>query len=379
MTDTILLVDDEEGIRKVLGLSLADQGYKVFSAGSGSEALKTFDEVSPPIVLTDIKMPDMDGITLLQKIKQRNANTEVIIFTGQGDMDLAIQSLKHDATDFVTKPIDDDILQIALRRARERISMRNQIREYTEHLESLVEEKARKLIEAERMAAIGQTVAGLSHTIKNIAGGLRGGIFVLGQGIDRDDKEYLMEGWEMIKGNVDKIRGLSLDLLNYGKYAEINLQLCDPNLPVREAVASIGSCAADDGIELKVELETLTPFQFDPEAIQKCVLNLVDNAIDACKEARTPRSKRHKVMIQTQYASGWGAEYRISDDGEGMDDEILSKIFQGFFSTKGTRGTGFGLMMTKKIIEQHGGEIDVQSKKGHGTTFFFRLPASGIS
>ena len=72
MTDTILLVDDEEGIRKVLGLSLADQGYKVFSAGSGSEALKKFDDVNPPIVLTDIKMPDMDGITLLQKIKQRN-------------------------------------------------------------------------------------------------------------------------------------------------------------------------------------------------------------------------------------------------------------------------------------------------------------------
>jgi signal transduction histidine kinase len=378
MTDTILLVDDEEGIRKVLGLSLADQGYKVHSAGSGAEALKTFDEVNPPIVLTDIKMPDMDGITLLQKLKQRNANTEVIIFTGQGDMDLAIQSLKHDATDFVTKPIDDEILQIALRRARERITMRNQIKDYTEHLESLVEEKARKLIEAERMAAIGQTVAGLSHTIKNIAGGLRGGIFVLGQGIDRDDKEYLMEGWEMIKGNVDKIRGLSLDLLNYGKYAEVNLQLCDPNLPVREAVASIGSCAADDDIELKIELETLAPFLFDPEAIQKCVLNLVDNAIDACKEARTPFSQQHKVMIQTQYASGWGAEYRISDDGEGMDDEVLSKIFQGFFSTKGTRGTGFGLMMTKKIIEQHGGEIDVQSKRGHGTMFLFRLPASGV-
>ena len=378
MTDTILLVDDEEGIRKVLGLSLADQGYKVFTAGSGSEALKTFDDVNPPIVLTDIKMPDMNGITLLQKIKQRNTDTEVIIFTGQGDMDLAIQSLKHDATDFVTKPIDDDILQIALRRARERITMRNQIKEYTEHLESLVEEKAHKLIEAERMAAIGQTVAGLSHTIKNIAGGLRGGIFVLGQGIDRDDKEYLMEGWEMIKGNVDKIRGLSLDLLNYGKYAEVNLQLCDPNLPVREAVSSIGSCADDDGIELKIELETLAPFPLDPEAIQKCILNLVDNAIDACKEARTIISKQHMVMIQTQYASGWGAEYRISDDGEGMDDDVLSKIFQGFFSTKGTRGTGFGLMMTKKIIEQHGGEIDVQSKRGHGTTFLFRLPATGI-
>jgi signal transduction histidine kinase len=377
MNDTILLVDDEKGIRKVLGLSLADQGFKVHTAGCGSDALKTFDTVNPPIVLTDIKMPDMDGITLLQKIKQRNADTEVIIFTGQGDMELAIQSLKYDATDFVTKPIDDEILQIALRRARERIEMRNQIRDYTEHLESLVEEKARKLIEAERMAAIGQTVAGLSHTIKNIAGGLRGGIFVLGQGIEHDDKKYLMEGWEMIKGNVDKIRGLSLDLLNYGKYAEVKLELCDPNLPVREAVASLGLGAADDGIELKIELETFAPILIDPEAIQKCILNLVDNAIDACHEASISKSKQRKVIIQTKHASGWGAEYRISDEGDGMDEAVLARIFQGFFSTKGTRGTGFGLMMTKKIIEQHGGEIDVQSKKGYGTTFFFRLPSAG--
>ena len=375
MTETILLVDDEEGIRKVLGLSLADQGFTVHTAGCGKDALRTFDLVRPQIVLTDIKMPDMDGITLLQKIKQKNTDTEVIIFTGQGDMDLAIQSLKHDATDFVTKPIDDEILQIALRRARERITMRNQIREYTEHLERLVEEKARKLIEAERMAAIGQTVAGLSHTIKNIAGGLRGGIFVLGQGIERDDKKYLLEGWEMVKGNVDKIRSLSLDLLNYGKYAEVNLKLCDPNLPVREAVAAMGSRAAEDDIELKIELTELAPLRFDPEAIQKCILNLLANAIDACRDAGTPDPK-HRVHIQTISAAGWGAEYRVSDTGIGMDNAVLAHIFKGFFSTKGTRGTGIGLMMTRKIIEQHGGEIDVHSRIGAGSTFFFRLPAN---
>ncbi len=374
MTETILLVDDEAGIRKVLGLSLADQGYTVHSASCGEDALRKFDEVNPQIVLTDIKMPDMDGITLLQKIKQKNSDTEVIVFTGQGDMELAIQSLKHDATDFVTKPIDDEILQIALRRARERITMRNQIREYTVHLERLVEIKARKLIEAERMAAIGQTVAGLSHTIKNIAGGLRGGIFVLGQGIERDDKKYLLEGWEMVKGNVDKIRSLSLDLLNYGKYAELHTELCDPNLPVREAVAAAGSRAADGNITLTVELEALAPFWFDAEAIQRCILNLLANAFDACEGIR-PSGQNHSVHIQTKSAPGWGAEYRVSDTGSGMDNAVTAKIFQGFFSTKGTRGTGIGLMMTKKIIERHGGEIDVQSRKDAGSTFTFRLPS----
>jgi signal transduction histidine kinase len=375
MRDTILLVDDEEGIRKVLGISLADQGFKVHTAGNGEDALRIFKAVSPQIVLTDIKMPDMDGIALLQQIKRENADTEVIMFTGHGDMELAIQSLKLDATDFVTKPIDDEILQIAIRRARERISMRCQIRDYTEHLEKLVEEKARELIEAERMAAIGQTIAGLSHTIKNIAGGLRGGIFVLGQGIECDDKKYLQEGWEMIKGNVDKIRGLSLDLLNYGKYAEISCKSSDPNLPVTEAAAIMKPRTEENKIELTVDLSSdLVPFCFDPEAVQRCILNLWGNAIDACIEAQ-PSGKKQQLHIQTKKVDGWGCEYRVSDTGNGMDASTRNRIFQGFFSTKGTSGTGFGLMMTKKIVEQHDGEIEVLSDVGSGSTFIIRLPA----
>ena len=375
MRDTILLVDDEEGIRKVLGISLADQGFTVHTAGNGEDALRIFKAVSPQIVLTDIKMPDMDGIALLKQIKRENADTEVIMFTGHGDMELAIQSLKLDATDFVTKPIDDEILQIAIRRARERISMRCQIREYTEHLEKLVEEKARELIEAERMAAIGQTIAGLSHTIKNIAGGLRGGIFVLGQGIERDDKVYLQEGWEMIKGNVDKIRGLSLDLLNYGKYTEITCKSSDPNLPIIESAAIMKPRTEESDIELTVDLSPdLTPFCFDPEAVQRCILNLWVNAIDACIEAQ-PSGKKQQLHIQTKKVDGWGCEYRVSDTGNGMDASTRNKIFQGFFSTKGTGGTGIGLMMTKKIVEQHGGEIEVLSDVGSGSTFIIRLPA----
>jgi YesN/AraC family two-component response regulator len=218
MDKRILLVDDEAGIRKVLGIFLADSGYTVYTAENGEEALRKFRELGPPIVLTDIKMPDMDGIELLQHIKAESPDTEVIMFTGHGDMDLAIKSLKYEATDFVTKPINDDVLDIALKRARERIVMRRQLREYTEDLERLVDEKARKLIEAERMAAVGQTVAELSHTIKNIANSLKGSIFVLGKGIELDEKEYILEGWRIVESNVEKIKNLSLDLLHYGKY-----------------------------------------------------------------------------------------------------------------------------------------------------------------
>jgi len=176
MEKKILLVDDEEGIRKVLGISLADSGYEVLTAENGEQALQIFKEHIPPIVLTDIKMPGMDGISLLKKIKIANPDTEVIMITGHGDLDLAIKSLQHEAIDFVTKPINNDVLEIALKRATEKIGMREELREYTENLESLVRVQSAKLVQAERQTAVGQAVEGLYAAIRGIAGDLEGGI-----------------------------------------------------------------------------------------------------------------------------------------------------------------------------------------------------------
>ena len=155
METKILLVDDEEGIRKVLGISLMDIGYQVLTAENGKDGLDVFRQHAPPIVLTDIKMPSMDGIELLQQIKAESPDTEVVMLTGHGDMDLAIKCLKLEATDFITKPINDDILEIALKRANDRIDMRKQLRAYTENLEKLVEEQSARLVKAERLAAVG--------------------------------------------------------------------------------------------------------------------------------------------------------------------------------------------------------------------------------
>ena len=176
MNKKLLLVDDEEGIRKVLGISLTDLGYQVLTAENGDEALEIYRRENPPIVLTDIKMPVMDGIQLLRKIKDENPDTEVIMITGHGDMDLAIKSLKYQATDFVTKPINDDILEIALGRAHERILMRQKLRDYTENLEALVREKSAQLVEVERQVAVGQAVEGLASMLRNLAGDLEGGL-----------------------------------------------------------------------------------------------------------------------------------------------------------------------------------------------------------
>jgi DNA-binding NtrC family response regulator len=108
----ILLVDDEADIREVLEIALKDLGYDVRVAANGEQALKIFKAHSPPLVMTDIKMPSMNGIELLKHIKRENRECEVIMITGHGDMNLAIKSLKHAATDFITKPININALEL---------------------------------------------------------------------------------------------------------------------------------------------------------------------------------------------------------------------------------------------------------------------------
>lgn len=372
--DTILLVDDEPGICKVLGISLTDIGYTVHTANDGDEALRIFHQQQPAIVLTDIKMPGIDGLDLLKKIKEKSPETEVIMITGHGEMDLAIMSLKYEATDFITKPIHPDTLEIALKRAKERISLRRQLREYTENLEGMVEEKTRELIEAERLAAVGQTVAGLSHAIKNIASGLGCGAFVLEKGIELEEKKYLDQGWQMVKNNVDKIKRLSLDLLDYAKPSVTEIKICDPNLPAME-VADLMSARAE---EMAVMLETrfaadLEPSALDPDGIHRCLLNLVTNALDACAECDASKHPR-RIVIQTQKPKDWAVEYRVEDNCGGMDETVKGGLFESFFSTKGKMGAGIGLMLTKKIVGEHNGVIDVETSADEGSIFTIRLP-----
>ncbi|MEW5771993.1 MAG: response regulator [Thermodesulfobacteriota bacterium] len=158
MSDTLLLVDDEEGIRKFLGLLLRDMGYAVDTAANGDEALRLVQARPPDIVLTDIKMPGMDGIELLRRIKAHSPEIEVVMISGHGDMDLAIKSLQLEAADFVTKPVNDEILAAALRRVSEKLAMKREIRSYTENLEELVREKSARVLELERELAAAQVV-----------------------------------------------------------------------------------------------------------------------------------------------------------------------------------------------------------------------------
>jgi PAS domain S-box-containing protein len=166
MAEKVMLVDDEDAIREILGLSIADLGYEVETAANGEAAIALFSRFGPSIVLTDIKMPGMDGIELLKRLKELNHDTEVIMVSGHGDMDLVVKSLQYEALDFITKPIRDELLVSALKRAAEKITMRRQLREHTLNLERIVKEKSAKLVELERQLAVGQVVEGLSTAMR---------------------------------------------------------------------------------------------------------------------------------------------------------------------------------------------------------------------
>jgi PAS domain S-box-containing protein len=143
--DKLLLIDDEPDILRVLSMSLKADGYDVVSAQNGPEGIAAFEKEKPDIVITDIKMPGMNGIEVLKKVKGLSIDTEVIIITGHGDIENAIEALKHGASDFINKPVRDEALAIALKRAREKFDIKRQLKEYTTDLEKKVEAATREV------------------------------------------------------------------------------------------------------------------------------------------------------------------------------------------------------------------------------------------
>ncbi len=370
---SLLLVDDEEGIRKVLKITLEHSGYSVSLASDGETGLAMFKELNPQIVITDIKMPGIDGITLLKEIKEINPETEVIMITGHGDMDLAVKSLQYEAADFITKPIDNEELELSVEKAVERISINQNIKTYMDDLETIIKEKDRKIDESEKLVTIGHTIAGMSHAIKNIAGGLKGSSFILEQGIEQENREYLKQGWEMMKGNIDKITNLSLDLLNYAKTTRLQFNPVDPNKPAMEIMELMNHKAFEKEINFEVcAANSNKPVLIDSDAIHNAVLNLVSNAFDSF-DGLTKKNRTQKVVLRVQTGKAH-VVYEVEDNGAGMTKKVKEALFKEFITTKGTNGTGFGLMTTKKIIREHHGSIEFVTQKNKGSLFKIKLP-----
>ena len=498
----LLLIDDEASTRELLKLSLESDGYTVFTAEDGPTGLAIFASENPSLVLTDIKMPGMDGIEVLRRVKEQSPEAEVIVITGHGEMNLAIQALQLEASDFINKPISDESLAVALKRAEEKIWLRNKLREYTEDLERMVKETSEELVKrhelehnliqtsmdgivandrqgniiifsegaeriygytreeaissvhvsqlypegrarqikkmiysdehggsgrllnyavdvvtqkgelvpillsatvledrgeevatvgyfkdvreikrledelvkSERMAAVGQTAAGIAHGVKNILHGMKLGAFMVDTGFEKDKTESLRKGWDLVRKNINRISKMTKEMLSLASTTPPAFESYSLNEIVEEVCELMRERADEMGISLVLELDQSLPLvMVDPEGIHTCLLNLVTNAIEAIPIA----GSGGQVLVSSTHEAETGVCVQVRDTGEGMSKELKEQVFENLFTTKGARGTGLGLAITQKILSEHGAIIHVESEPGKGSSFTIVFPEEG--
>jgi signal transduction histidine kinase len=236
------------------------------------------------------------------------------------------------------------------------------------HIKRLEREK----LEAERLATVGQTVAGLAHGIKNIIMGLEGGMYVVNSGLQRNDTERLISGWKMLEEEIARISAFAKEFLDFARGREPVVELLDPNGVAQQVVELFQDRARQSGIEVEADLDSEIPeAPFEREGLHLCLTNLVSNAIDACEMSERRGSR---VVVRSREEDG-AVRFEVSDDGCGMDYDVKRKVFTNFFSTKAAgRGTGLGLLMTRKIVQQHGGEVWFDSVEGKGSVFTLDFP-----
>ena len=495
----LLVIDDEASTRDLLKMSLESDGYTVFVAEDGSKGLEIFARENPPVVLTDIKMPGMDGIEVLRKVKEQSPDTEVIVITGHGEMNLAVQALQLEASDFINKPISDEGLAVALRRAEEKIWLREKLKEYTEDLEKIIQETNKELakrhelehniiqtsmdgiiandrqgkiiifnegaeriygytreealskihvtqlypegqakqikkmiygdeyggpgrlinysvevltqtgelvpillsstiidekgeevatvghfkdmreikrledelLTSERMATVGQTTAGIAHGVKNILHGMKLGAFMIDTGFDKDKPESLRKGWNLVRKNINRVSKMTKEMLSLASTAPPAFEVCSLNDIVEEVCESLAEEISRREISLVLELDPSLPqVTVDPDGIHTCLLNLVTNAIEAFPED----TSGGQVTVSSRDEGEAGVHLEVRDTGEGMSEELLERVLENLFTTKGARGTGLGLAITQKIVHEHGGTIQVESEPKKGSCFTIILP-----
>jgi signal transduction histidine kinase len=223
---------------------------------------------------------------------------------------------------------------------------------------------------AERLAAVGETTAALSHSIKNILQALRGGADVVEMGLRSSNLPQASKGWRIVDRNLDKIYNLTLNLLAYSRQREPKLEMINPRRLIDECLELVAAVANERGAMVVADVDEAHPaIPMDPAGMHQVIMNLLSNALDAVEPG--------KGLIRV--AAAFDAENRQSvievvDNGTGVQPAMMKHMFELFHSTKGNRGTGLGLAVAKKIVDEHEGSISLKSAPGEGTTFTIRLP-----
>jgi two-component system, NtrC family, sensor kinase len=227
------------------------------------------------------------------------------------------------------------------------------------------------LLKAERLATMGQTIAMLSHHIKNILQGVRGGSYLIDLGLKDHNEDHVKKGWAIVEKNQNKIYQLVMDMLTFSKERVPVMKAASLNQTVAEVCELMQARADECRVRLEIRLnESVPTATFDPEGIHRAVLNVVTNAIDAVEGTETGH-----VIVETGHDPASDIVFvSVSDNGPGIPADQLARIFNIFESTKGARGTGLGLAVSQKILREHGGDVTVETKPGFGCRFVLNWP-----
>lgn len=230
-------------------------------------------------------------------------------------------------------------------------------------------------LKAERVNAVGEAVASLSHYVKNVLLGLRIATDVVNMGLQAGNLAMIRQGWQVVGRNTEKIYDLMLNLLAYSKDREPRYELVDINALVREVLELGQPRAQDKGVQLQAKLAPRLPrIQADPVGLHHALLNLVVNALEAAPP------ERGMATLRTGFDSRKNeVEIQVHDNGPGIPPEVQKRLFTPFFSSKGQSGTGLGLAVARKLVEEHKGKIELSSNPQRGTTFRVLLPAASFN
>ncbi|HIE11292.1 MAG TPA: response regulator [Kiritimatiellae bacterium] len=386
MSEHILIVDDDEIVRTGLAQDLGQAGFRTTAVASGREALQVLGSTDVDLVLCDLRLDGIDGMHLLRIIGTRYPHLPVVMITGYGSMDNAIESLKAGAVDYVQKPVEPEELVHRVRQVLHTVELRRRVQEERQRAEERRREFYDRLVRADRMMSLGVLAQGVAYELNNILGPTVGYLDILLRefGSDPQARQLLVQMQEATRKAVDLIRDLQI----IGGAGERSGEAVDINAVVGAYLDSERHrrlTAEHPGVRVTFSAgKNRLKLAGSATLLERMVANLVRNAVE-CIEGRgevtiTTRRRRLEQM-HGLFERGEAGEYlvlEVKDSGPGMTPSQLERVFEPFYSTRAggrTISRGLGLTLVYRIVKDHRGYIDVDTGPGRGTIFKVFLPA----
>ena len=361
----LLIVDDEQMIRERMKTLLELEDYEVFTAEDAPKGLETFKEKKPDVVLTDLKMPGMDGIELLGKIREVDSDALVFVLTGHGGIESAISALKSGAFDYMTKPIDFDELCINIKRALETKNLRDQLKS-----------QQAQLLQAAKLTAVGELGAGVAHEMNQPLMAISTHLETILMTDVVEENAKLKEKILKIK---DQFTRLSTIVKRMHEYSGSRMEGFSPetiNRPITDSIFLLTQQLKDHNIDIATALdEGLPQVSIDRYHIQDVVINFMINARDAIDDKFNKEPGGKITLVSRKLKDGKGILCGVIDNGMPVKEGAHDNIFDPFFTTKAPgKGTGLGLSVCYNIVKQHNGYIGFASLKDARKIFYFAVP-----